>query len=183
MLFRRHVVGSTDRVRPDVRAFVCFCDSLLLDCRLRTSPVGAQTDSAMSRWEHAPHGADIGVVGIGLTKAEAFRQAAVALTAVVTDPRDVRPIEAIPIECHAADEELLLVEWLNAVIFEMAVRSMLFADYSVEINGNDLRATAWGERVDRARHQPAVEVKGATLTGLVVGPDPEGWRAQCIVDV
>jgi len=37
------------------------------------------TDSKSS-WSHLSHDADIGVVGIGPTKAEAFRQAALALT-------------------------------------------------------------------------------------------------------
>ena len=37
-------------------------------------------------WEHYEHGADIGVRGFGATKAEAFEQAALAMTAVVADP-------------------------------------------------------------------------------------------------
>ena len=135
------------------------------------------------RWDHFPHDADIGVIGIGPTKAEAFRQAAFALTAVVTDPKDVQADEVVPIVCHADNEELLLVEWLDALIYEMAVRRMLFGDFSVEITGHALRATASGELVDVARHQPAVEIKGATLTALRVAEGPDGWRAECVVDV
>lgn len=37
----------------------------------------------MLRWEHFPHGADIGVRGFGPTMAAAFEQAALAMTAVV----------------------------------------------------------------------------------------------------
>lgn len=33
-----------------------------------------------NRWEHFEHGADIGIRGVGSTKAEAFAQAAMALT-------------------------------------------------------------------------------------------------------
>jgi tRNA nucleotidyltransferase (CCA-adding enzyme) len=137
----------------------------------------------MAGWEHLPHGADIGVVGMGPTKAEAFRQAAIALTAVVTDPSAVRATTPVPIACRAPSVELLLVDWLNAVIFEMAVRSMLFGDFTVDLTDTALRATAWGEPVDRDRHEPAVEVKGATMTALSVTPVAEGWRAQCVVDV
>jgi tRNA nucleotidyltransferase (CCA-adding enzyme) len=46
-----------------------------------------------------------------------------------------------------------------------------------------LRATAYGELVDVERHEPAVEIKGATLTALQVREEPGGWRAQCVVDV
>lgn len=137
----------------------------------------------MPSWEHFSHDADIGLVGIGPTRAEAFRQAAMALTAVVTDPDTVRSTAAVTVVCRAPDDELLLVEWLNNLIYEMSVRSMLFGDFAVEIEDGELHATAWGETVDPDRHEPAVEVKGATLTALRVAPVPGGWRAQCVVDV
>jgi len=76
-------------------------------------------------WEHYSHGADIGVRGFGSSVEEAFEQAALALTAVVADVSTVRPSETIVVHCDAPDE-LLLVTWLNKVIYEMAVRSMLF---------------------------------------------------------
>jgi SHS2 domain-containing protein len=143
----------------------------------------AATTDPTSSWAHFPHDADIGVVGLGPTTAEAFRQAALALTAVVTDLSTVRPVVPVPIACRATSIELLLVEWLNALVYEMAVRSMLFGDFSVEIADDELRATAYGEAVDVVRHEPAVEVKGATLTALAVTHGPAGWRAQCVVDV
>ena len=136
------------------------------------------------RWEHFAHGADIGVRGLGATKARAFEQAALALTAVVTDPARVAPLQELPIACHAAGDELLLVAWLNAVVYEMAVRRMLFARFEVRIHDGRLQARAAGEPVSPARHEPAVEVKGATYTQLRVAPTPDGgWLAQTIVDV
>jgi tRNA nucleotidyltransferase (CCA-adding enzyme) len=61
---------------------------------------------------------------------------------------------------------------------------MLWARFEIQIEEHRLRATAWGELVDRARHQPAVEVKGATYTELHVRQNPDGaWLAQCVVDV
>ncbi|MBI4487348.1 MAG: archease [Acidobacteria bacterium] len=137
----------------------------------------------VSSWSHFPHDADIGVAGIGPTKAEAFRQAALALTAVITDPAKVNPVQPVPVACEAPSDELLLVEWLNALIYEMAVRGMVFGDCSVEIDDGRLRATAYGEAVDVERHEPAVEIKGATLTALQVAQGPDGWRVQCVVDV
>jgi tRNA nucleotidyltransferase (CCA-adding enzyme) len=134
-------------------------------------------------WEHFAHDADVGVVGVGSTKAEAFRQAALALTAVITDPTRVQRTESVPVECRAASDDLLLLEWLNTLIYEMAVRSMVFGDFAVEITDGELRATAHGEKVDVARHEPAVEVKGATFTALRVREEADGWRAQCVVDV
>jgi len=145
--------------------------------------VGLAGGTSPPRWEHLPHDADIGVVGFGPTRAEAFRQAALALTAIVTDPERVKRVTTVEVDCHAVNDELLLVEWLNTLIYEMAVRSMLFADFTVAIDDGHLHATATGEPVDPERHEPAVEPKGATLTALQVAPDAGGWRAQCVVDV
>ena len=135
-------------------------------------------------WEHFTHGADIGVRGIGTTKEEAFEQAAMALAAVITDPKLVVARREIVIECQAADSEVLLVEWLNALVYEMAVRGMIFGRFVVRLEGTRLHGKAWGEEVDVARHEPAVEVKGATYTSLFAGQNPDGsWIAQCVVDV
>lgn len=138
-----------------------------------------------SRWEHFEHGADIGVRGTGPTLAAAFQQAALALTAVVTDPALVRPETSVPIACEAPTDDILFVDWLNALVYEMATRRMLFARFTVAIDANrHLQATAWGERVDPGRHEPAVEVKGATQTALRVVQDAAGpWTAECVVDV
>ncbi len=142
------------------------------------------TGTVKKHWEHFAHDADIGVRGVGASKEDAFEQAAVALTAVITDPQALSLREKLSIACEAPDEELLLVDWLNALVYEMATRKMLFGRFDVRLNGHRLEAQAWGEKIDVARHQPAVEVKGATLTCLRVAQEPGGaWVAQCVVDV
>jgi SHS2 domain-containing protein len=136
------------------------------------------------RWSHFHHGADIGVRGTGASKGEAFEQAAVALTAVITDPERVAPSQSVTIYCEAPDDELLLADWLNALVYEMATRKMLFSRFEVHCEDHRLHATAWGEKVDVTKHEPAVEIKGATYTCLQVRQDETGeWVAQCVVDV
>ena len=136
------------------------------------------------RWEHFAHGADIGIRGLGHTLPEAFAGAALALTAVVTDPALVNPRQQVDVRCEAPEPELLLVDWLNALVYEMSTRSMLFSRFEIECDGRRLSARAWGEPIDVERHEPAVEVKGATMTALDVHGDPErGWIAQCVADV
>lgn len=139
----------------------------------------------MGSWQHFHHQADIGIRGIGSTLDEAFSEVALALTAVLTDLPNVHADEAVAIQCEAPDAELLLVDWLNALVFEMATRHMLFSRFELHITAaQKLEATAWGERVDPHRHQPAVEVKGATYTALsVVHHDDGDWVVQCVVDV
>lgn len=135
-------------------------------------------------WAHFPHQADMGVRGIGPTPEAAFEEAARAMTAVVTDPASVDARDPVDLACEAPDDELLLVDWLNALILEMAARHMLFSRFEVRLDQHRLHATAWGEAVNPQKHQPAVEIKGATYTELKVGRTEDGrWLAQCVVDV
>jgi SHS2 domain-containing protein len=134
-------------------------------------------------WEHFAHEADVGVRGFGADLATAFANAALALTAVLTDPAGVAGRERVDFRCEAPDVELLLVDWLNAVVYEMATRRLLFGRFEVRVEDNRLTAAGWGEPVDVARHAPTVEVKGATYTALRVAQEADGWVAQCVVDV
>jgi len=135
-------------------------------------------------WEHFRHGADVGVRGCGDSRQEAFERVALALSAVIVDPSVIRAETPIAIRCEAPDDELLLIDWLNALIYEMATRRMLFGRFDVSLVGHALVARAWGESVDREWHQPTVEIKGATYTELRVGQRDDGtWVAQCVVDV
>lgn len=139
---------------------------------------------AVSRWEHFAHGADVGVRGVGATMAEAFEQAALALTNAVCDATSVCPEDESEIVCRAPSPELLLVDWLNAIVYAMATDHVLFSQFDVRIEGGELHGFLKGEPIDRERHQPAVEVKGATHTALRVAQDADGlWVAQCVIDV
>ncbi len=135
-------------------------------------------------WEHFPHDADIGIKGFGQSINEAFEQAALAMTAVITDPKTVAHSEMVEIACEAPDEELLFVDWLNELVYEMATRNMLFGKYQVSVSHNSLLGQAWGEKIDFLKHEPVVEVKGATYTSLSVKHNDDGaWIAQCVIDV
>lgn len=150
----------------------------------QTPNIGLRRINAMqTHWEHFEHGADIGVRGWGSSKAEAFEQAALAMMAVITTPEQVQATNSVQIDCKAPDDEMLLVDWLNALVYEMAVRRMLFGRFHVQLNHHHLVGQALGEATSVARHQPRVEVKGATFTTLRVAPVEGGWLAQTVVDV
>jgi SHS2 domain-containing protein len=147
---------------------------------MRLAPDNA---TATVGWELFSHDADVGIRGFGATAAEAFEGAALALTAAITDAR-IAPEGRVEVTCEAPDIELLLIDWLNAIIYEMAVRHMLFGRFAVEIEATRLRGTLWGEATDAKRHAPVCEPKGATYTALRVAKDADGlWSASCVVDV
>ena len=106
------------------------------------------------------------------------------LTGVITDPRGIARDECVAITREAPDDEILLMDWLNAIVYEMAVNRLIFGAFDVHLKEHRLSGRAWGEKVDVGRHEPAVEVKGATMTALSVAKNDDGqWVAQCVVDV
>ncbi len=147
-------------------------------------PPESSIPAANLRWEHFPHEADMGVRGYGDTLGEAFAAAATAMTAIVTDPTEIESAQPFAFDCPGPDPELLLFDFLNALVYEMAVEGRLFGRFRVEVDDGNLSAEAWGEPVDRLRHQPTVEIKGATFTQLAVWQTEEGqWIAQCVLDI
>ena len=140
--------------------------------------------TTLPRWEHFDQQAHRGVRGVGHTLNEAFEQAALAMIAVITEPTRIDPELPVEIECTAEDDKLLLVEWLKALILEMAARKLLFSDFTVHIDKHRLRATAWGAAMEIGKHKPAVEIKGVSHSALHVGRNDHGeWVAQTVVDV
>lgn len=135
-------------------------------------------------WSHLEHDADIGLRATSPSREGLFEAMGEALTAVTTDPASVRLEQLIEIHCEAPDDALLLIDWLNALIYEMATRRMVFGKWRVALDGYKLDALVEGEVVNRTRHRPVVEVKGATYTALSVEQDASGnWHGRCVVDV
>jgi len=135
------------------------------------------------QYETFEHEADIGVRGFGSTMEEAFENVAVALYSVMVNITRISPAETRTVSVNAPDHELLLVEWLNALLSISDVERMVFRKFEVKMNGVELSGTAWGEKLDQDRHEPKVEVKGATYHMLSVTKQNERYVAQCVVDV
>jgi tRNA nucleotidyltransferase (CCA-adding enzyme) len=147
-------------------------------------PTPRRNGAAAICWEHYPHDADVGIRGRGPTRAIAYEQAALAMVAIVVDPRSVAESQSVDVDCEAPDDELLLVDWLNALIYEMATRRLCFGRFTVRLRDHRLHGRAFGEHIDLAKHELGVELKGATYTDLRVTRAATGtWVAQCVIDV
>lgn len=134
-------------------------------------------------YETFEHEADIGIRGFGGTLEEAFENAAAAMYSVMVNIDTVKPLEKRAVTASAPDRELLLVEWLNALLSLADIEHMVFSKFKVTMQRLSLSGTAWGEPLDQKRHEPAVEVKGATYHMLAVRKEGNRYLAQCVVDV
>ncbi len=134
-------------------------------------------------YETFEHQADIGIRGFGASLEEAFENSARALYSVMVRMDAVKAREERTVTVSAPDHELLLVEWLNALLSLSDIERMVFSKFEVKINGAVLSGSAWGEKLDPGRHEPNVEVKGATYHLLRITKNDGQYMAQCVVDV
>ena len=130
------------------------------------------------------HTADIAIEVWGADLRELFGNAAFALFDMVADVDGVRPTVTTSIEVAADDVEMLLVNWLNELIYRISAKEMLYARADVHhLDAKHLSATVHGEPYDPGRHHLRTEIKAATYHQLRVTEEGCQWRACVIFDV
>jgi SHS2 domain-containing protein len=130
------------------------------------------------------HTADLGLRVRAPDLDTLFAEAGEALfAAVVEDLATVRPLQSLLVDLAADDREYLLFDWLKELLYRFDAEHWLFSRFDVRVQENRLKATAWGEPLDRDRHVLSHEVKAITYHGLKVEPADGGWLAEVIVDI
>jgi len=130
------------------------------------------------------HTADLGLRIRAADLDTLFTEAAEALFAViVVDLASVRPEKQVEV-CLAADAlDMLLVDWLRELLFHFDSEHLLLSRFEVKLDADGLHGTAWGEPLDRSRHELEHEVKAITYHGLLLEQTADGWLAEVIVDI
>ncbi len=136
-------------------------------------------------FEFIDHTADVGIIAYGANLGQAFSNAARALFSLITELDSINEVLYRDIELVASDEESLLVEWLNGLIYLFDTENILFKRFDVIVlNDRRLKGRGYGEKVDNSRHQLKTGVKAATYHMLSVDKDKDsGYRVQVILDI
>jgi SHS2 domain-containing protein len=135
-------------------------------------------------FETFDHTADLGLRVRAADLDSLFAEAAECLfAAIVEDLSTVRPAQAVEVRLQAEDREYLLFDWLKALLYHFNAGHLLFRRFEVKVTDGGLEGRAWGEPLDRGRHELSHEVKAITYHGLRVEQTPAGWEAEVIVDI
>jgi SHS2 domain-containing protein len=135
-------------------------------------------------YEFFEHTADLGIRVRAADLDALFAEAATALfNAIVDNLKTVRPLERIEVRIAGDDREFLLFDWLKELLYRFDAEHLLFSRFEVRVACDGLTGAAWGEPLDRARHELAHEVKAITYHGLRVKQTADGWLAEIIVDI
>jgi SHS2 domain-containing protein len=131
------------------------------------------------------HTADVGVRAWGGSEEAVFEEAAKGMFSLVCDPQTVGSEEtlSVSVEAPPADHELLLVAWLNELLYLFEARRILFSEFRVlELGESTLKAEVAGEALG-SHHAVCGGVKAATYHGLKLARTKDGWEAEVILDV
>ena len=140
----------------------------------------------MVQVETFEHTADLGIRVRAFEITELFRAAAEGLFGIiVANPESIRPELTERIILSADDQEDLLFNWLNELLFLCETRHRLYRDFQVVIekDGQGLTATVASEAIDRDRHLLDHEVKAVTRHGFSLARDGSEWLAEAILDI
>ena len=134
-----------------------------------------------------PHTGDVGVNVHARSLELLFADAASALTDTITDHRLVVASRSTSIELSATAVDLLLVDWLNDLIYRFETAGLLVARVNVAVMEHagewTVRGSARGERLDPTRHPIGTLVKAATYHALEVVRSGDEWHATFVLDV
>jgi SHS2 domain-containing protein len=146
--------------------------------------------------EHFEHKADIGVRGVGNTLEQAFEEAGVALTEILTDTSRINPKKAHKMELQSTDYAALLVDFLNELLYLKDKKKMLYSKFRINLGKTNvvgetgavkemvtLKATVFGEKINYNKHNMKTDAKAATYSELFAGEKNGKFIAQCVVDV
>ncbi len=132
------------------------------------------------RFEEIEHTADVGIRAYGTTASEIFESAAAGMFSLVANLEGVKPVGEEEIRLSADDLPGLLVAWLSELLYLHETQRLLFCRFEVEVRGAQLHARAWGEAIDKQRHELKLAIKAVTYHRLSV--DLEKGVAEVIFD-
>lgn len=135
-------------------------------------------------FEIIDHTADIGLAAYGADLKSALANAALGMFSIMTDVRKIDETTARDVEVTADDTKVLLVSWLNELLFICEVEKILFKRFEIyELSDTRIIAKCYGEKMDPKRHRIKTEIKAATFHMTQIEEKRGGVRVQVLFDI
>ena len=135
-------------------------------------------------FEIIDHTADVAIAAYGADMKKAFANAALGMFSIMTDIKKVNQTAVRDVEVTADEMKVLLVSWLNELLFICEVEKILFKKFDMsELDGTRLVAKCYGEKIDPKRHRIKTEIKAATYHMTQIEGKRDGSRIQVLFDI
>ena len=135
-------------------------------------------------FEIIDHTADIGIVAYGADIKLVFANAALGLFNLMADLDDFEEGLQRELELSAEDVEVLLIEWLNELIYIFDVEHIIFKKFEIEkLTSTQVKARCFGEKMKPEQHKLKREIKAATYHMLRISKEDGTYKVQVIFDI
>lgn len=133
----------------------------------------------MGRWQEIEHTADLAMHFWAADLPDLFATAAQGMFSLFVEVDDAVPVETTALTLTALDVEMLLVDWLNELLYFVEVQGVAFTAFEfVRLTPTCLEATLRGGPVRTYTGY----VKAATFHDLRVVATPEGYETEIVFD-
>jgi len=133
------------------------------------------------RYEEIEHTADVGIRAYGRSLNELFANAAEGIFSLIADLSSVKAVGEVEVRLTAEDIPTLLLKWLSELLYIHETQNLLFCKFDVDVKGTSLQGRAWGEAIDKKRHELKLVIKAVTRHRLAV--DAKKGFAEVIFDI
>jgi len=135
-------------------------------------------------FEIIDHTADVAIAAWGADLRAAFANAALGMFSIMTDIRKVDETAVRDVEVTADEIKVLLVSWLNELLFICEVDKMLFKRFDIsELTETKIVAKCYGGKIDPHQHKIKTEIKAATYHMTQIEGKRDGVRVQVLFDI
>ena len=134
-------------------------------------------------FEIIDHTADVGIIAYGADIRQAFANAARAMFSLITELNEVEEGIYRDIELTAPDQESMIVEWLNELIYLFDTENIIFKRFDItQLDSTQLKARSYGEKVNSSKHKLKTGIKAATYHMLRINKG-DGCQIQVLFDI
>ncbi len=143
----------------------------------------------MRSFDILDHTADVIISGKGGNLNKAFEAIALALESLIVDITKIRKSKVIKgkVLLDTRNLELLLVKFLNELIYLKDSKKFVFSEISVNIidksDTMELHYEAIGEKINQKRNYIVGDVKAATYSNVIIERRDNIVEVKCLIDV
>jgi len=135
-------------------------------------------------FEIIDHTADVAIAAYGADMKAAFANAALGMFSIITDIKKVDQKTIRDVEVTADEIKVLLVSWLNELLFICEVEKLLLKRFDIsKLDDTRIAARCYGEKLNPKRHRIKTEIKAATYHMTEIEAKRGGIRIQVLFDI
>lgn len=136
------------------------------------------------RFETFEHTADVGVIGRGRTKAEAFENTAYGMITVIADPQRYAPTDKVEVTAEGIDDIGLLERFLSRMLILIDGDSLLPLDFHItEMENERLRCEVEVRPIGEDIEWTGPTLKAVTYHQMAVEQTDQEWQTRVILDI